>query len=350
MMAPTQDFDVGSCYVNPNGNQSEDLKTTQQSQHTALNSSTQDQSSFQHRHLNIENSQYSTQDSFDAHSNNRSLFIDQSRLVDCSQDFSNQSAAKEEAENLRKSDTRRPADSVENGRPPLNLLAPENDSSRDSSKAPPQNQSNLAVHVDDKQNEVDQISPVPTSREQQHADYTRTPLEEPMVDGEKISPIVAERTNSVGLHGEHIMEPPFGELSPRETPTASTGASKQVQDVSPSPTSQRPVEVTSTPIPLNRDASEKNATEPSALDKLKSLANRTDNLVLSQLQSHGDQGQNLGAQDQRREDRRLSCQDSECSSDSEDRFQIWQWCFAENNFNNFTKYNSVPFVSLTFYL
>ena len=317
-MSPTQEYDVSSCYSDKYvGNRSAGLKETQKS-FPPLSPSSQDHFShhFKNEHLNSKPSQYLSQENFGAHKN---LNLEQS---DHTQDLrENQSVP--EAENLSKPSTNHQSDS-ETSKMTNQMSTDDNESKNELPK-----ESLFASHSD-RQNELEQISPIPSSN--QHSDHSlpRKPLEEPMVDGEKVSPIVSDRTNPVSLHGDQIPEPLFGALSP----TTPISNAKKSQDVSPSPTNQRPVEVTSTPIPLSRDAGSVEDPEPSALDKLKSLAGRTDDLVLRTNKTvSGDHGQGQGhlgegerrsheVTDHKSLDRRQSYQSSEYSSDSEDRSEL----------------------------
>ncbi len=271
-MAPMQDFDASRCHSN-NGfakNQSEALKETQGQSAQVAASRVSSQ-----RHLNSDAAQY--------HGNQgdpqSKLFLDQSDLLGhAPHDFPQKSTR--EPENLTKPGTSQSSDAAGTRR-----------------------------------DEPAQISPVPGAHAQPPP---RTPLEEPMVDGEKISPIASDRPGGPGgggglLPGQHLHEPPFNDLSLNKTPPA--GDAETPQAASPSPSAQRPLEVTSTPIPPGRDGlgpALLGDPGPSALEKLKSLANRTDDLVLRG-QGHGGQGQRSSSEKQG------SYQDSECSTDSEDR-------------------------------
>ena len=296
-MPPTQEYDgYSDKYV---GNQSASLKETQKSL-SSLSPTSQDHFShhFKKEHLNSKPSQYLTQENFDVHRN--------SHLTEGTQGQS--------AENLTKPSTEQPGKEV----PVSTTLSDQMSNEKNK---------NFTSH-NDRQNELEQISPVPSSASQ-HSDHAfpRKHLEEPMVDGEKVSPIASDRTNPVGLHVEQIPEPPFGALSPT-TPISNP---KQSENVSPSPVNQRPMEVTSTPIPPSRDAGcadPAGEPEPSALDKLKSLANRTDDLVMRTTkpdhgQGHGYPGdaekRTSEASEHKKLERHQSYQSSEYSSDSEDR-------------------------------
>ena len=339
-MSPTQEYDgYSDKYV---GNQSASLKETQKSL-SSLSPTSQDHFShhFKKEHLNSKPSQYLTQENFDAH---RKSHLDQPRLTEGTQDQST-------VENLTKPSTEQPGKeaSVSSDQP--------NQMSHEKNK-------NFASH-NDRQNELEQISPVPSSASQQsdHA-FPRKHLEEPMVDGEKVSPIASDRTNPVGLRVEPIPEPPFGALSPT-TPISNP---KQSENVSPSPTNQRPMEVTSTPIPPSRDAGFTEPVgqpEPSALDKLKSLANRTDDLVMRTTKPDHGQGHGQGQEyprdaekktsessEQKNLDRHQSYQSSEYSSDSEDRsvWNISHWILSLSTVNisqmNSSSILLLPFPSL----
>ena len=218
-MPPTQEYDV-SCYSDKYvGNRPAGLKEIQKS-FPSLSPSSQDHffHHFEKEHLNSKPSQYLSQENFEAH---RKLNLEQSDVVDSSQDLG-RSQSVSEAENLSKPSA---SEQLENQVLDERKMSPRPDdnSSKNNQNLP--KDSPLTSHSD-RQNELEQISPIPSSN--QHSDHLlpRKPLEEPMVDGEKVSPIVSDRTNPVGLHADQIPEPPFGALSPTiptSNPKAVTG-------------------------------------------------------------------------------------------------------------------------------
>ncbi len=296
--------------------QSEALKSRQlppfsipsQSQHFSHSALSQD---FMHyaNHLNFKASQLSTQEKIGLPGNQR---------VNQSQPISKPSQIEENLKN--QTETQKPDSSSQ----PENL----GDISAKSTNqtAPSENQTastnQSQDNNSDRQGESSQISPVPSNQIPEH--LTRTPLEDPMVDGEKISPIASDRPNHAQAHVDQTPEPPFSDLSPNTT----TSTAKPSQEVSPV-SNMEPMKITSTPIPprdLERDLDqelERNR-EPTALDKLKSLASRTDDIAQGHLRPDVGQGQSVIKSTheenmQRMSERRSSYPSSEYSSDSEER-------------------------------
>ncbi len=278
-----------------------------QSQHFSHSSVSQD---FMHyaNHLNFKASQLSTQEKFGLPDNQRVNQTQSHPKLSQEENLKIQAEThKPDSSSQSETRTHISAQSANQTAPSENQTAPTN-----------QGQDNNS----DRQGESSQISPVPSSQIPEH--LTRTPLEDPMVDGEKISPIASDRPNHAQAHVDQTPEPPFSDLSP----TTTTSTTKPSQEVSPV-SNMEPMKITSTPIPprdLERDLDLEleRKREPTALDKLKSLASRTDDIAQGHLRPDLGQGQSVIKSTheenmQRMSERRSSYPSSEYSSDSEER-------------------------------